>query len=88
MKAYFEIPQIEFSKSQYNKEKNEIVLNLNNYRWLDELINDFQKKYRRIIPQIDMISPSGNRVNFSYPRLDGWEIILESKKCNLRLTYK
>ena len=88
METAIQIPQVTFTKEDYNKETNEIILNLNNHRWLDEMINEYQVSHRRIFPQIDVHSPSGKRANFAYPRMDGWEIVFESKACNLRLTYK
>jgi len=85
---FFEIPQITFTAEQYNKAVNEIVLNLNNYRWLDESINEFQGSHRRLLPQINLTSPSGAMANFAYPKLEGYEIVYSGKNCNLRLTYK
>ena len=83
----FEIPTLNFTKGDYNKKTKEIIINLNNFRWLDEIINSYQKSHRRLIPQINLVSPSGVIVNFSYPRMDKWEIVFEGKKCNVRLTY-
>ena len=61
----FEIPQISFTKQDYNKEANEITINLNNFRWLDQLINSYQQTHRRLIPQIILVSPSKTTVSFA-----------------------
>ena len=87
MKSYFEIPQITFTKNDFKKESNEIVINLNNYLWLNNFIEEYLHSHRRIFPQIDVQSPSGNICNFAYPRFEGADIVMESKRCNLRLTF-
>jgi len=88
MKNIFEIPLISFNSKDYDKSKNEIIINLNDYRFLDNLINEYQKSNRRIIPEINLLSPTGVMANFCFPCMDKWEIIFKGKKCNVRLIYK
>ena len=88
MTTMFQIPSITFIKEQYNKEANEIILNLNDFRWLDEEIESFRSSHRRLLPQLNLTSPTGAMANFAYPRLEGYEIVFEGKNCNVRLTYK
>lgn len=82
------IPTLNFAKSDYDKKKNEIIINLNFNRHLDEEINEYQISHRRLLPQINLISPTGVQANFVYPKYDGWEIVYTGKKCNVRLTYR
>ena len=83
-----EIPTLNFAKSDYDKNKNEIIINLNFNRHLDEEINKYKSSHRRLLPQINLISPTGGQASFDYPKYDGWEIVYEGKKCNVRLVYK
>ena len=55
---------------------------------LVEEINKYQSSHRRLLPQINLISPTGAQASFDYPKYDGWEIVYEGKKCNVRLVYK
>ena len=59
-------------------------VNLNNYRWLDQQINDFQYSHRRILPSIIV-----NGKNYSYPVInDRGEIIFKNKNGQIILGYK
>lgn len=88
MNKIFEVPLISFKSEDYNKSKNEIFINLNDFRFLDNLINDYRISHRRLLPQINVKSPSGVIANFCYPVLEGYEIVFKGKKCNIRLSYK
>ena len=83
-----EIPKVAYTRKDYNSEKNEIAINLNDNLWLDQLINDYQRSHRRILPQIIVNSPTGSSACFAYPKMDKWEIVYEGKNCNLRLGWK
>jgi len=88
MTTIFEIPTLTFTADDYNKKDNEIVINLNDYRNLDNSINEYEQTHRRILPEINIISPTGKIGNFNYPTMDRWEIVYKGTNCNIRLTYK
>jgi hypothetical protein len=83
----FEIPVVNFTKDDYNKDTNEIFINLNNHRELDNQLNEYKRMHRRTIPQINVVSPTGNMVNFCYPVADKWEIVYTGKSCKIRLGF-
>lgn len=88
MKQIFEIPTLTFTANDYNKKVNEIEINLNNYRDLDSSINEYKETHQRVLPEINVISPTGKIANFTYSTMDKWEIVYKGKNCNIRLTYK
>lgn len=88
------IPSFEFDKSQYDKEAREITVNLNNYLWLHERIEEYRRSHLRWLPSINVKSPSGTVAGFAYPTLDGADIIYRhdgrrgEEPVTLRLTFK
>lgn len=88
MNTAIEIPTLSFSTENYNNETKEILINLNDFRFVDEQLNDYQQSHRRILPEINLISPTGVQANFCNPTLDGWEIVYQGIYCSVRLTYK
>ena len=88
MKQIFEIPTLTFTANDYNKKVKEIIINLNEYRNLDNSINEYKQTHQRVLPEINVISPTGKIANFNYPTMDKWEIVYKGKNCNIRLTYK
>ena len=59
-------------------------VNLNNYRWLDQQINDFQYSHRRILPSIII-----NKKSYCYPVVNNeGQIIYQSKTEKIILGYK
>ena len=87
MKQIIDIPTILFSTSEYDEVSNEIVIDLNNHRYLDDFLKEYEITHRRIFGELILVSPSGTSSHFNYPRMDGWEIVYEGKKCDVRLTY-
>ncbi len=84
-----DIPTVTFSATDYNAETKEIFINLNDNLWLNELLNEYQVSHRRIFPELNVISPSGQVRSFSFPSADKWELVYHgAKDVTVRLGFK
>lgn len=85
---HLDIPEICYTKEQYVTAQKEIVVNLNDYLWLNDLIEEYRVSHRRWYPQISVVSPTGTSATFAYPISDKADLVYSGKSCNLRLTFK
>lgn len=80
-----EIPQITVDTEPEN---DQIVLNLNDYLWLHQRMEEYQKSHMRLLPSIDVHTPS-KIIGFAYPRVEGVDIVYYHKdKIKLVTTFK
>ena len=83
-----QIPQLSFTKELYDKIKNEIKLNLNDFLWLHQTIEDYRISHLRLLPTIHVKSPSGKISYFADPIHEGTDLVYKNKhKTKLRLTF-
>lgn len=86
-----DIPEIAVQESDVSKELNAVIVNLNNYMWLNELIEEFRISHMRWYPQINIIMPDRSVFNFAYPIVDkkNADLVYENKSgLKLRLVWR